>query len=198
MTATEYYHTFEAILYGIALSHIFIGVGRLIANRKDIKFYWAFNLFIAIGTIAIMRQFYSGMNSVTFELVSSPLSFILIVALNPCSYVLLAYLVIPENVTDLDFKEFYQSRRKAIFTVLVIQQGSQVVENIVDGHLTGQYWDWQSFGAFISSGFFIVFILILTLFIVVDIVLIFSKSLRIFEYYMCLLSLFIAFILIFE
>ena len=197
MTTTEYFHAFESILYGIALSHIFIGLGRMISNSKSIRFYWAFNLFIAIGTVSIMRQFYTGLNSITFDIVTSPLSFILVVALNPCSFVLLAHLVIPEEFENLDFRKFYQSRRKGIFAVLIIQQISQVIENIVDGYLTKEYVDWPSFLSYASSTYFIVFVLILTLFIVLDILLFFKKSFRLFETYMVILGLFVFMILIY-
>ena len=195
MTNTAYFHAFESILYGIALSHIFIGLGRIISNRQTIRFYWAFNLLIGIGTVAIMRQFYTGLNSITFDIVDSPLSFILVVALNPCSFVLLAHLVIPEKFDNLDFRQYYQRHRMPIFIVLVIQQITQVIENVVDGYLLKEFSDWSSFLTYAASPFFLIFVLLLSAFIIVDIILIFNKSHRIFEIYMCVLSLFILLIL---
>ena len=197
MSTVEYYHVFESILYGLALAQIFAGIGKMINHRREISFYWAYTLLIVLGTILIIRQFYTGMNSITFELVNSPIAFYLIVALNPCSWVLLTFLIFPDNFKGADFREVYQDKRKALFTLVFIQQSSQLIENIVDARLLGYYVDWPSFLEFASSPFFIFYVVVLTMFLIMDLALLSSKSFRLFETFVSLLFVF-ALILMFE
>jgi hypothetical protein len=122
MTRYEYFHVFEAIIYGLALTEILTGVNKMIQARKTIKVYWAHILFVFIYITILLNHYCWLFFRNPFDIVDSTFTFMLFVAIFPISFLLGAYQGFPKDFDNVDFKEFFNSKRKEILIPILIMQ----------------------------------------------------------------------------
>jgi hypothetical protein len=130
MTSFEYISTLLSIIIGLGITHLLIGVSRLIYNPKGIKIYWihlvwTFFIFTYMISFWWFEYRFSSVQGWTFQLYL----FVILYA------VLLFFLCVinmpfyfPEN-----FKEYYYSSRKWFFIVLLILIAVDIADSFLKG-----------------------------------------------------------------
>ena len=160
MDSFEYISTLLSIIIGLGITHLLIGISRLINNPKGVKIYWihlVWTLFIFIYMIAFwwFEYKFSSINEWTFQLylfiiLYTVLLFFLCVINMPFHF--------PEN-----FKDYYFKSRKWFFSVLLIIN----IVDVIDGFLKG-----SDHMASLGMGYAI----FITVFIILSIVAIFVRK----------------------
>ena len=130
MTSFEYISTLLSIIIGLGITHLFVGISRLINNPRKLKIYWIhllWTLFIFLYLISFwwFEFKFNTIQDWTFQLYL----FIILYA------VLLFFLCVinmPFHFPD-NFKENFYSSRKWFFTVLLIIHIIDIFDTILKG-----------------------------------------------------------------
>ena len=130
MTSFEYISTLLSIIIGLGITHLFVGISRLINNPRKIKIYWIhllWTLFIFIYMISFwwFEYKFNTIQDWTFQLYL----FIILYA------VLLFFLCVinmPFHLPD-NFKEYFYSSRRWFFIVLLIVHVIDIFDTMFKG-----------------------------------------------------------------
>jgi hypothetical protein len=130
MTSFEYISTLLSIIIGLGITHLLIGVSRLIYNPKAIKIYWIhllWTLYIFIYMISFWWFEYN------FSIIQGwTLQLYLFIILYAVLLFFLCVINMPFHFPE-DFKTYYYASRKWFFTVLIFIS----VVDIIDGFQKG-------------------------------------------------------------
>ena len=130
MTSFEYISTLLSIIVGLGITHLLIGIGRIINNPKGVKPYWihlVWTLTIFIWLISYWWFEYRliSIHEWTFQLY-------LFFILYAISLFFLCIINMPFYFPD-DFREYYYSTRKWFFIVLLFVSIIDITDTIVKG-----------------------------------------------------------------
>ena len=118
MGAFDYVMMLAAIVIGLALTHLMQGIGRILENPKGARVWWVHLLWVAhMVLISIFWWWFE------FQLRAVPVWTLQLYAF-VLGYAFLIYLIcvllFPSDLGDhADFKEYFLSRRRAFFTMLI-------------------------------------------------------------------------------
>jgi hypothetical protein len=131
MTSFEYIFTLLSIIIGLGITHLLVGLGRLINNPKGVKIYWihivwTFFIFFYMVSFWWFEYKFISIQEWTYQIYI----FIILYA------VMLFFLCVmnmpfyfPEN-----FKEYFFSTRKWFFIILLILNLIDIPDTILKGH----------------------------------------------------------------
>jgi hypothetical protein len=129
MNPFDYISVVLAVVVGLALSHILIGMVQLLQRRGRVTFYWIHSTWIALTFVGIVFLWWSIWN---FRNITSWnfFSFLLLLLQPVMLFLAAAFLVPREGQSDADMQTFYFSSRRGIFgsfaalLALIIAQNS--------------------------------------------------------------------------
>lgn len=130
MNRNEYFFVFEAIIYGLALAEMLTGLNKMIEARKTIKIYWAHLTFVLMYILILITNYCWQFYRNPFDLVDTPFTFIIFVAIYPISFFFAAYQGFPKQMEGVDFKEYFRTKKKEILIAAWVAQIAFVIQNI--------------------------------------------------------------------
>jgi len=130
MTSFEYISILLSIIIGLGITHLLIGVGRLINKPKTLKIYWihivwTFFIFHYMITFWWFEFAFSNLQEWTFQLYYF---IILYAVLLFCLCIINMPFHFPEN-----FRQYYYSRRKWFFSVILAYNIVDVIDTLLKG-----------------------------------------------------------------
>lgn len=130
MNAFEYISTLLSIIIGVGITHLLIGISRLIYNPKGVKIYWIHLLwtFSVFTNLIWYWWFEFGFSSVT-EWTFQMYFFIIIYAV---LLFLLSVINIPFYFPD-NFKEYYYSSKNWFFIVFIAVNAIDILDSYLKG-----------------------------------------------------------------
>ena len=132
MTKLEYYHVFEAILYGLIVAKLFLGWNNLIQNRKSIRVYWAHILLTIDCFLIVVIRYHNQLHMSHIEATEIPFGFLYHVILIPGTFYFVIHQAFPKDFEKTDFRELILNERPSIFYPLVIYTALNGIENILE------------------------------------------------------------------
>lgn len=136
MTPFDYISVVLAVVVGLGLSHILIGMVQLLQQRGRVTFYWIHTTWIGLTFVGIVFLWWSiwnfrGITSWNF------FSFLLLLLQPVMLFLAAAFLVPREGTSDLNMKTFYYGSRRGIFGSFAALLTLIVAENSI---LNGSAW----------------------------------------------------------
>lgn len=136
MSEFEYFHGFEAILYGLAFALLFSGAGKMIIHSKKITFYWVHLVAILLCFLILVELFYDSYFHqyyyVDSRLIPSKWHFLLI-KVGPIGVLYLLVVTLFPNTYEIgvDFKEMFQSRDRKILSLISLFIVLQTIRSLI-------------------------------------------------------------------
>ena len=133
MDAFEYIITLISIIVGLGITHLFVGISRLINNTKGVKIYWihllwSFYIFIYLISFWWFEYKFASLQEWSFQVY-------LFLILYAVILFFLCVLNMPYHFPE-DFKTYFFSNRKWFFAALIVTNGIDVFDSIMKG---GEY-----------------------------------------------------------
>lgn len=130
MGSFEYITTLLSIIIGLGITHLFVGVSRLINNTKGIRIYWihllwTFYIFIYMISFWWFEYKYSTLYELTFTIYLFMIFYAVVLFF-------LAVINMPQHFPD-DFKTYYFSSKKWFFIVLITTNSIDVFDSVLKG-----------------------------------------------------------------
>lgn len=136
MNSFEYISTLLSIIIGLGITHLFVGISRMINNTKGVKIYWihllwSFYLFIFMISFWWFEYTYTSFSDWTFQVY-------LFLILYAVVLFFLSVINMPHRFPD-DFKTYFFSSRKWFFAALLALNVIDVFDSMMKGteHMTG-------------------------------------------------------------
>ena len=119
MDKFEYYHGFEAILYGLAVAHVLVGINDMVHHRKTIKLYWVHIVAIGIIMLAIVQNYYR-LFWFGAELTDTAWLFFFFRVIPLSILFIMTYQLFPKKTKGTDFDEFLHAHEKELLVPMVL------------------------------------------------------------------------------
>ena len=130
MDTFEYISTLLSIIIGVGITHLLIGISRLINNPKGVKIYWihlvwTFSVFTNLIWFLWFEYGFSSVTEWTFQMYF----FLIIYAV---LLFLLSVINIPFHFPE-DFKEYYYSSKNGFFIVFIAVNAIDILDSYLKG-----------------------------------------------------------------
>lgn len=130
MGSFEYITALLSIIIGLGITHLFVGVSRLINNIKGTRVYWihllwTFYIFIYMISFWWFEYKYSTVNELTFTIYLFMIFYAVILFF-------LAVINMPQHFPE-DFRAYYFSSRKWFFIALIATNTIDVFDSLLKG-----------------------------------------------------------------
>lgn len=132
MAAFDYVMMLAAIVIGLALTHLMQGVGRIVENPRATKVWWVHLLWVAhMGLLSVFWWWFEfGLRRTpvwTFQLYAFVLGYAFLIYL-------ICTILFPSGLGERrDFREYFLSRRKWFFGMLIALLIVDVVDTLSKG-----------------------------------------------------------------
>jgi len=132
MEAFDYIMTLAAVVIGLALTHLMQGVGRILENPKGARIWWVHLLWVLqMSLITVFWwwfEFQLRLTTVwTFKLYAFVLGYAFLIYL-------ICTLLFPTDLGEhADFKQYFLSRRRWFFGMLIALLGIDVLDTLAKG-----------------------------------------------------------------
>ena len=120
MSTFEFYLTFEAILYGLIVTKFLSGWNDLIANSKNVKFYWAHVIFTFECFAGLMIRIKGRLISEDWKAIENVYQMMFYIILIPALLYFVFHQSFPPKDKTHDIKQFIVERRLHIFIPLIL------------------------------------------------------------------------------
>ena len=134
----EYFHFFESILYGLAVTQLLVGWARLIAKYGSYKGYWAHVMFTALLLLTIVQRFFVRGDLAQFNGIETSLEFFLKIMVSPLLVFVTIFLFLPERCEGVDF-------RALVIKYIWLFVGSSITHMAVANYVTWEQEGWKPF-----------------------------------------------------
>jgi len=133
MSAFEYLAVLISIVIGLAITHILGGIARIISHPSRYRVYWLHLLWTAYVFLYLVYFWWFSfwMNRVE---VWTPLLFSFLILYAVISYVICAVLIPADFPEDGDFRQYFFSRRRWFFGLLLAQVFIDAVDSSIKEH----------------------------------------------------------------
>jgi len=140
----DYFSVLISIIFGLALTHLLRGLGRVIQMRHETRPYWAhivwaINVVIYVLSIWWSMYWWKGLENWSFE-------WFLFISLYAIAIFMWSYMLFPaEFDSDVDFNAYFYTNRSWFFGIQAVVVLMDVPETLQKGvmHLRpvpAQYW----------------------------------------------------------
>ena len=132
MSAFDYVMTLAAVVIGLALTHLMKGVGRIVEDPRGAKTWWVHLLWVAhTGLLSVFWWWFEfGLRRTpvwTFQLYAFVLGYAFLIYL-------ICTLLFPSNLGPArDFREYFLSRRRWFFGLLITLLIVDVIDTLSKG-----------------------------------------------------------------
>ena len=181
MSTQEYFHVFEAILYGAIVTQIIVGWSKLIAERGKYNFYWGHLLATVLIFFTIAQRYFASRNMSYFDSIDNTYSFLFYIVLTPAIFFIATYQIFPKKYKGVDFRKLMIEQRASILIPFAIFILAGIVLNFI---FTGQL-EWYHY---VPQLIFIIFFTVIYV----------TKSLRLFEVALVVIFLMLQYFLIYR
>ena len=147
MSKLEYYHVFEAILYGLIVTKLFLGWNNLIQNRKSLQVYWAHILLTLDCFLIVVIRYHNQLHMSHIEAIDTPFGFLYHVILIPGTFYFVIHQAFPREFKKTNYRELLSSERPSILYPLVIYTALNGIENVFEQNPWWNYMPHFIFGA---------------------------------------------------
>ncbi len=130
MTSFEYISTLLSIIIGLGITHLLIGIGRIINNPKGVKPYWIHLVWTL--TIFIWLISYWWFEYRLISILEWTFQLYLFFILYAVSLFFLCIINMPFYFPD-DFREYYYSTRKWFFIVFLLVNIIDITDTLIKG-----------------------------------------------------------------
>ena len=130
MTSYEYISTLLSIIIGLGITHLLIGIGRIINNPKGVKPYWIHLVWTLAIFIYLIQYWWFEYKLISILEWTFQLYFFFI--LYAISLFFLCILNMPFYFPD-DFREYYYSTRRWFFIVFLLVNIIDVTDTLIKG-----------------------------------------------------------------
>jgi hypothetical protein len=131
MTSTEYLIIFESLIYGIVVTQIILGWGKMIQHRREFKVYWAYIGFTIAMFLTAVQNFYSSQDAAHYSLVFNSLTFLIFVLMQPTVISIITGIIMPDSFENLDLREHIKAEFAPIATAFGAFFAVQIPSNIL-------------------------------------------------------------------
>jgi hypothetical protein len=135
MSVQEHFHVFETILYSLALAHFLIGGSKMLEHRKKIRFYWVHTLASLTIFLMIVHRYFIAFDTPAFTLIKYAHEFLLVIVVPLSLIFVVSYLLIPNKIKNVDFKDFFWARANIYIGLLILIIAVLVYRN---------YWEFSA------------------------------------------------------
>ena len=130
MTSFEYISTLLSIIIGLGITHLLIGISRLINNPKGVKIYWihlvwTFSIFTYMIFFWWFEYKFSSLPEWTFQVY-------LFIILYAVLLFLLCVINMPFHFPE-DFKEYFYSSKKWFFIIFIAINAIDILDSYLKG-----------------------------------------------------------------
>jgi len=132
MTKLEYYHVFEAIIYGLIVTKLFLSWNNLIQHRSCIKLYWAHLILTLNCFLIVIIRYHNQLHMNHIQTIEIPFGFLYNVILIPGTFYFAIHQAFPIRFENTDFRELMSKERPAILYPLVIYAALNGIENVIE------------------------------------------------------------------
>lgn len=131
MGAFDYVMMLAAIVIGLALTHLMQGVGRIVENPRGSKIWWVHLVWVAhTGLLSVFWWWFEfGLRRTpiwTFQLYAFVLGYAFLIYL-------ICTILFPTDLPGRDFKEYFLSRRRWFFGMLIALLIVDVIDTLSKG-----------------------------------------------------------------
>lgn len=128
----DYVMMLAAIVIGLALTHLMQGVGRILENPKSTRVWWVHLLWVAhTGLLSVFWWWFEfqlrTMPVWTFQLYAFVLGYAFLI------YLICTLLFPSDLAPHASFKEYFLSRRRAFFGMLIALLAVDVLDTLTKG-----------------------------------------------------------------
>ncbi len=137
MTPFDYISVVLAVVVGLGLSHLLLGIAHLLRRRRNVRFYWVHTTWIALTFVSIVYLWWSIWNLRTLKAWNF-FSFLLLL-LEPVFLFLAAAFVVPDAATfetssTMDMETFYYANRRVLFGSFAGNLAVIIIQNTILNH----------------------------------------------------------------
>lgn len=130
MGSFEYITALLSIIIGLGITHLFVGISRLINNAEGVKIYWihllwSFYIFIYMISFWWFEYKFSTLNELTFQVY-------LFMILYAVVLFFLSVINMPYHFPE-DFKTYFYSSRKWFYTALLTTNVIDIFDSALKG-----------------------------------------------------------------
>lgn len=132
MSAFDYVMTLAAVVIGLALTHLMQGVGKIVENPRATKVWWVHLLWVVhTGLLSVFWWWFEfGLRTTsvwTFQLYSFVLGYAFLIYL-------ICTILFPSDLGEhRDFREYFLSRRRWFFGLLIALLIVDVIDTLLKG-----------------------------------------------------------------
>jgi len=132
MSAFDYVMTLAAVVIGLALTHLMQGVGRIVENPRTAKVWWIHLLWVLhMGLLSVFWWWFEfGLRTTpvwTFQLYAFVLGYAFLIYL-------ICTILFPSDLGEhRDFREYFISRRRWFFGLLIALLIVDVIDTLLKG-----------------------------------------------------------------
>lgn len=129
MDVKEYYHVFEAILYGLIMTKLFVSWNRMIDERKSIKIYWTHILITITIFLTICARYHGQLSMLHIDQITNGISFMVYIIVLPGALYFSVHQIFPNYYENVDFRAFFKENRPYFLYPYIIYMVTQGAEN---------------------------------------------------------------------
>lgn len=105
MQLFEFVMILVSIILGLGVTEVLSGLGRLLRERSSVRWYWIHSVFQFGIFLGLFQMWWESWDYRLLTEITFPQSLVLV--LGPISAFLIAHLLYPESVQDVDLREYY-------------------------------------------------------------------------------------------
>ena len=140
MSIEEYYHVFESILYAGILTLIIHGWSKMVMHKKEYEISWVFVALTINFALVVIYRYFAYRTFAFYDVVDTPLDFILFVFLPAGSLLMAAHIAFPDDFYKVDLKRHIIEYRYWILQALIIFNLSNIMHAYLLSILDAAIW----------------------------------------------------------
>jgi hypothetical protein len=120
MSVQEHFHVFETLLFGLAIAHLMIGVGKMIDHQETIKTYWMHSLTVISLFLIVVQAYFINYQHPLYEMLEFNYQFLLMSVFPIGAVFMCSYQLFPEKISGTDFEDFFWKKARIVIFFMVV------------------------------------------------------------------------------